>query len=70
MGHATGERPAVLSASSIPGLQELLRFRYLVRHLYADELQPESVERLRLLALGLWPAVREELGSFQRWLGG
>lgn len=70
MGHASGERPAVLSASSIRGLQELLRFRHLVRHLYAYELQPESVERLRLLALGLWPAVREDLGSFQRWLGG
>ena len=70
MGHATAERPAVLSTASITGLQELLRFRHLVRHLYAYELQPEPVERLRFLALGLWPGVRGELGGFQGWLGG
>ena len=68
MGHATSERPPVLSAPSITGLQELLRFRHLLRHLYACELQPEPVERLRLLSLSLWPGVREELGGFQRWL--
>jgi hypothetical protein len=34
----------VLSTTSITGLQELLRFWHLVRHLYAHELQPEPVE--------------------------
>lgn len=68
MGHATDERPAVLSPASTAALQELLRFRHLVRHLYAYELQPEPVERLRLLSISLWPQVREELGGFQRWL--
>lgn len=68
MGHATSERPAALSAPSITGLQELLRFRHLVRHLYAYELQPEPVERLRLLSISLWPEVRGEQGGFQRWL--
>jgi len=53
-------------------LQELLRCRHLVRHLYPYELQPEPVERLRTLALALalWPEVRGELKVFQGWLTG
>jgi hypothetical protein len=70
MGQPTEERPAVLREASITSLQELLRFRHLVRHLYAYELQPESVERLRTLALALWPEVRGELNAFQGWLTG
>ena len=70
MGQPTEERPAVLREASIASLQELLRFRHLVRHLYAYELQPESVERLRTLALALWPEVRGELNAFQGWLTG
>jgi hypothetical protein len=70
MGQPTEERPAVLREASIASLQELLRFRHLVRHLYAYELQPEPVERLRTLALTLWPEVRGELNAFQSWLTG
>jgi hypothetical protein len=70
MGQPTEERPAVLREASIASLQELLRFRHLVRHLYAYELQPEPVERLRTLALALWPEVRGELNAFQGWLTG
>jgi hypothetical protein len=70
MGQPTEERPAVLLEASIASLQELLRFRHLVRHLYAYELQPEAVERLRTLALALWPEVRGELNAFQGWLTG
>jgi len=68
MGQPTEERPAVLREASIASLQELLRFRHLVRHLYAYELQPEPVERLLTLALALWPEVRGELNAFQVWL--
>ena len=68
MGQPTEERPAVLPEASIASLQELLRFRHLVRHLYAYELQPEPVERLRTLALALWPEVRGELNAFHVWL--
>ncbi|MFM7640439.1 MAG: hypothetical protein ACKO45_02660 [Cyanobium sp.] len=68
MGHPTVERPAVLTATSIFALQELLRFRHLVRHLYAYDLQPEPVEHLRSLTIALWPKVRGELNAFQRWL--
>ena len=70
MGQPTEERPAVLCEASIASLQELLRFRHLVRHLYAYELQPEPVERLRTLALALWPEVRGELNVFKGWLTG
>ena len=68
MGHPIQARPALFCAASINPLQELLRFRHLVRHLYAYELQPESVERLRGLAIALWPDVRGELNAFQCWL--
>lgn len=68
MGQSTDQRPAVLSASCIAELQELLRFRHLVRHLYAYELRPEPVERLRRMAETLWPSVREELERFRNWL--
>jgi hypothetical protein len=68
MGQPTQERPAVLPEASIASLQELLRFRHLVRHLYAYELQPEPVERLRILSIALWPKVQAELNVFQGWL--
>jgi len=68
MGQSTNQRPAVLSAPCIAELQELLRFRHLVRHLYAYELRAEPVERLRVAAVALWPSVREELERFREWL--
>jgi hypothetical protein len=68
MGQPTPRRPAVLGASTIADLQELLRFRHLVRHLYAYELRPEPVERLRLQALALWPTVETDLEQFRQWL--
>ncbi|MEB3183994.1 MAG: hypothetical protein VKN15_06350 [Cyanobacteriota bacterium] len=70
MGQPTEERPAVLRETSIAALQELLRFLHLLRHLYAYQLQSEPVERLRTLALGLWPEVRGKLNTFQGWLTG
>lgn len=68
MGQSTDQRPAVLSARCIAELQELLRFRHLVRHLYAYELRSEPVERLRGGAVALWPSVRAELERFRDWL--
>ena len=38
------------------------------RHLYSYDLQPERLERLRILPFSLWPQVRGELVGFQRWL--
>lgn len=68
MAQPTAQRPAVLSSESLADLQELLRFRHLVRNLYAYELRPEPVERLRAQSLRLWPAVSADLEAFRRWL--
>ena len=46
MAMATDTRPAVLHESTQQELQEYLRFRHLVRNLYADELRPEPIQRL------------------------
>jgi hypothetical protein len=46
----------------------LLRFRHLVRHLYAYDLDAEQVQRLLRLALDLWPQVLADLQAFECWL--
>ena len=52
-------RPAVLRERSQQRLQDYLRFRHLVRNLYADELRPEPIA---LLIRDL-PAVLEALAA-------
>ena len=65
---ATDFRPALLSPATAGRLGELLRFRHLVRHLYAYDLDAEQVHRLLGLALDLWPRVLADLQAFERWL--
>jgi hypothetical protein len=65
---ATDHRPALLSPATTRQLGELLRFRHLVRHLYAYDLDAEQVQRLLRLALDLWPQVLADLQAFERWL--
>jgi hypothetical protein len=64
----TEVRPALLDAATARGLAELLRFRHVVRHLYAYELEPDQVQRLLWRALELWPAVEQRLAAFDGWL--
>ena len=64
----TEVRPALLDSSTAKGLAELMRFRHVVRHLYAYELEPEQVQRLLERALELWPAVAQHLEAFDAWL--
>ena len=64
----TEVRPALLDAATAKGLAELLRFRYVVRHLYAYELEPDQVRRVVGRALELWPAVERHLAAFDAWL--
>jgi hypothetical protein len=45
-----------------------MRFRHVVRHLYAYELERDQVLRLLLRALELWPAVDQQLKVFEAWL--
>ena len=68
MGVPTELRPALLDASTVAGLAELMRFRHVVRHLYAYELERDQVLRLLQRALELWPAVDSQLVSFEAWL--
>jgi hypothetical protein len=65
---ASPARPAVLRADTGQSLGELLRFRHVVRHLYAYELEAEQVERLLGKVLGLWPEVSSDLDQFTAWL--
>jgi ribonuclease HepT-like protein len=67
---APGLRPAVLSSATAGAIDEYLRFRHVVRHVYAFQLEPERVERL---AHRLRPTVRDvaaDLGAFAAWLEG
>lgn len=64
----TEVRSALLDSSTAKGLAELMRFRHVVRHLYAYELEPEQVQRLLRRALELWPVVDHQLVAFDSWL--
>ena len=68
MGVSTELRPALLDATTVAGLAELMRFRHVVRHLYAYELERDQVLRLLQRALELWPAVDQQLKVFEAWL--
>ena len=68
MGVAKKIRPALLHASTVAGLAQLIRFRYVVRHPYGCELERDQVFRLLLRALELWPVVDSQLEAFQTWL--
>lgn len=68
MGVPTELRPALLDATTVAGLAELMRFRHVVRHLYAYELERDQVLRLLQRALELWPVVDQQLELFEAWL--
>lgn len=65
---STDLRPAVLRRSTADDLGELLRFRHVVRHLYAYELEPAAVQRLMGNAITLWPAVSDDFDAFAEWV--
>ena len=64
----TDTRPAVLNEATQMELQEFLRFRHLVRNLYADELRVEPIQRLIEQLLQTWPKLEDDISGFQRWL--
>lgn len=68
MGVSTDTRPALLDASTLQGLAELMRFRHVVRHLYAYELERDQVERLLHRAVALWPCLEQQFACFDGWL--
>ena len=68
MAMPTDTRPAVLQEGTQRDLQEYLRFRHLVRNLYADELRAEPIQRLIEQLNHTWPQLSADIAGFQNWL--
>lgn len=61
-------RPAVISEGVVPSLDELRRFRHLVRNVYSFNLLPDKIELLVDDLSGLWSQVRAEVLAFAELL--
>jgi hypothetical protein len=61
-------RPQVISESSMKRLDEYLRFRHIVRNVYAFNFDVERIERLILQLQPLFNQVRAELLAFAAFL--
>jgi hypothetical protein len=61
-------RPAVISKEVVPSLDELRRFRHLVRNVYAFNLLPDKMEVLVIDLSGLWSQVKAEVLAFADFL--
>jgi hypothetical protein len=59
-----GLRPLALSTETARALNEYLRFRHIVRNIYAFQLDPERVERLTSRLPLVWATTRAELLRF------
>ncbi|KKM13061.1 hypothetical protein SY88_00425 [Clostridiales bacterium PH28_bin88] len=69
MGIALSQvRPLVLSANTVKGLDEYLRFRHVVRNVYAFKFDVERIERLIRQLRPLFNQVRIELLAFADFL--
>ncbi len=63
-----GIRPAVISQESGKVLDELRRFRHLVRNVYTMSLSPEKMAGLVSALPALWSTLQAELGAFADFL--
>ncbi len=63
-------RPAVISLKTRKDLEELLRFRHVVRNIYRFELKPERIETLIDLTISLFPRFTKEVENFMAFLIG
>lgn len=61
-------RPSVLSAEAIQMLDEFLRFRHVVRNVYAFQFDREQIARLVKQMQPAWNTVRQELLAFASFL--
>ncbi len=61
-------RPPVLSAESRQAVDEFLRFRHVVRNVYAFQFDPESVERLVQLMPSAFQRAKTDLFAFADFL--
>ena len=60
--------PAVVSEDTAERLDELRRFRHLVRNVYTIELAPEKMVELVAQLPALWSNLRSELLAFAEFL--
>ena len=67
-GEMGNMRPAVISRESESSLDELRRFRHLVRNLYTFNLVPERMKSFVLSLPELWAQVKAELLAFADFL--
>ncbi|MBW1804166.1 MAG: hypothetical protein JRJ85_25965 [Deltaproteobacteria bacterium] len=65
-----GVRPPVISRETMKGLEELLRFRHVVRNIYGYELESARIEDMISLLTGLYRRFVEEVGVFISFLDG
>ncbi len=65
-----GVRPAVLSTEALSALDEYLRFRHVVRNVYAFDFERERIERLAGQVRPVFEQVRGELLAFAGVLDG
>ena len=63
-------RPAVFSNATIKRLDEYLRFRHVVRHVYAFEFDPQRITPLAEALAGDFAQVKDELAVFIDFLAG
>ena len=63
-------RPAVFSKATIQHLDEYLRFRHVVRHIYASEFDPQRIEPLAEALTSDFAQVKGELAVFIDYLRG
>ena len=63
-----GVRPPVLSPATVTTLDEFRRFRHVVRHVYAEYLEPELIGKLVVQLTAVWEKVKTELAAFSNFL--
>ena len=63
-------RPAIFSNETIKRLDEYLRFRHVVRHVYAFEFDPQRIKPLAEALTGDFAQVKDELSVFIDYLEG
>jgi hypothetical protein len=64
----SGVRPAVLTGAHAAALDDVRRFRHLVRNLYATHLDPQRMSPLLAALPSLWQEVRSDLLAFAAFL--
>lgn len=61
-------RPPVLTTEAAKSLDEFLRFRHVLRNIYAFQFDPERIARLVSLVRPVWQRVETELTVFTSFL--